>query len=370
MKRITTASILIILTLAAFFWYLLNISQDNSDQNPQDSNKQQIDSIVSVIAVGDIMLGSSYPTEEYLPKDGGIKLLQNIKSYLFNKNSKIPGLVFGNLEGVLTDIEGIRKECDDESKCYNFKMPSKSVSILKDAGFNLLSIANNHVGDFGTEAIEDEIKTLGNNSIYFAGAKQQPYTSFTIANIRIGFTAFSPNSETNDLRDIKKACELIKFLDSTNDIVIVSFHGGAEGAINNHVVKETEYFLDENRGNVYQFAHRAIDAGADLVLGHGPHVLRAIEIYHKRLIAYSLGNFATYRQINISGTSGIACILNLKLNQKGELLICKIIPTIQKQPGTPIYDNQNKALKIIRDLTNADFPEGSIILKDDGKIDF
>ena len=79
-----------------------------------------------------------------------------------------------------------------------------------------------------------------------------------------------------------------------HDVVIVSFHGGAEGATVMHVPFTEEEYYGEPRGDVALFAHRMVDAGADLIVGHGPHVVRGIERYKDRLIAYSLGNFATF----------------------------------------------------------------------------
>ena len=91
----------------------------------------------------------------------------------------------------------------------------------------------------------------------------------------------------------------IAYLDSLVDIVIVSFHGGAEGSEYTNITKKTEIFLGENRGNPYEFSRVAIDAGADVIFGHGPHVTRSMDIYKNRFIAYSLGNFATYARMSL-----------------------------------------------------------------------
>ncbi len=93
------------------------------------------------------------------------------------------------------------------------------------------------------------------------------------------------------------------------DIVIVSFHGGGEGTGFEHVPFKIESYNNEKRGDVHAFAHNAIDAGADLILGNGPHVCRAMELYKNRLIAYSLGNFCTYRSVSVEGIGGLAPLL-------------------------------------------------------------
>src|SRR4029079_4437742 len=85
------------------------------------------------------------------------------------------------------------------------------------------------------------------------------------------------------------------------DLVVVTMHAGAEGSDHQHVRPGNECFLGENRGNSVAFAHSVVRAGADLVVGTGPHVLRGMEWYRGRLIAYSLGNFAGYDVFSLGG---------------------------------------------------------------------
>jgi len=129
-------------------------------------------------------------------------------------------------------------------------------------------------------------------------------------------------------------------------------------------------FLGENRGNPYEFARMAIDAGADVIFGHGPHVTRAIDIYQGRFIAYSLGNFATYGRFNLSGPNGLAPIIELNVNEKGEFISGKIHSTIQLGEGGPMIDEQNRVLKEIQNLTRTDIPECILHIESDGTITF
>ena len=130
-----------------------------------------------------------------------------------------------------------------------------------------------------------------------------------------------------------------------------------------------EYFLSEDRGNPYEFSRMAIDAGADMIFGHGPHVLRAIDIYKGRIIAYSLGNFATYARFNLSGLRGLAPLLKIKLDEEGKFISGKIISAKQIGLGIPILDYKNTAAKEIWRLTKLDFPENSIIINQNGDIE-
>ncbi len=165
--------------------------------------------------------------------------------------------------------------------------------------------------------------------IKYAGLLKYPYTTFEKNGIKYGFCAFAPNNGTVDINDSENAAKIVKQLNSICDIVIVSFHGGAEGSSKSHLTRSDELFLGENRGNPYQFARIVIDAGADIVFGHGPHVTRAIDIYKGKFIAYSMGNFATYARFNLKGICGIAPIIKLFVNKKGEFLSGTINSTKQ-----------------------------------------
>mgnify|MGYP000847420858 CR=1 FL=1 len=173
-----------------------------------------------------------------------------------------------------------------------------------------------------------------------------------------------------DAASIPEAEALVRFLGDTCDIVIVSFHGGAEGAEYQHVTRKEEMSFGESRGNVYDFSHRMIDAGADIVFGHGPHVTRAIEVYRDRFIAYSLGNFCTYGRFNLSGPNGIAPIIKLNVDTAGKFISGRIIPVYQLYFGGVKVDPEKKVIKKIKELTAQDFPESVINISDDGEITF
>lgn len=335
---------------------------DKSEGNENERNDYERIDYISITAVGDIMLGTNFPSTKYLPPNDGRDILKNVTPYLINSD-----ITFGNLEGVFLTSDANAKTCDDPSVCYNFKMPEHYIEHFKNSGFNLLSIANNHIGDFGEIGMETTVKVLNSADIKHAGLKSCPYTTFEKNGVKFGFTAFSPNSETLHFNDYEMLTEIVTHLDSICDIVIVSFHGGAEGSKHRNITRETENFVGENRGNPYLFARTAIDAGADIILGHGPHVTRAIEIYKDRLIAYSLGNFATYGRFNITGSNGVSPILNLKIDKKGKLLTGEIISTKQIGRGIPVLDKNNRALKEIIELTNSDFPDNNITFENNGK---
>ena len=318
---------------------------------------------VVLMGVGDLMLGSNYPSPNLLPPNGGKEILQEVAPVL-----KKADITFGNLEGVIMSENGTPKKCKNPAFCYVFKSPDNYVQNFLDAGFDVLSVANNHTGDFGAKGREHTAKVLQDAGIQFAGHEAHPYTMFERNGIRYGFCAFSPNTGTVSLLKIEEAVLLIRMLNDSCDIVIVSMHAGAEGNKYNHITRKDEIFLGENRGNPYSFAHRAIDAGADIIWGHGPHVVRAVEVYKDRFIAYSLGNFATYGTINVNGISGYAPIIEIETDRTGKFIRGKIHSAIQHKGEGPRWDSSNRVAREIKALTEKDIRECELLISETGEI--
>ncbi|MFA7273894.1 MAG: CapA family protein [Crocinitomicaceae bacterium] len=325
---------------------------------PEDSVAKKGNLLIS--AVGDIMMGTNFPNESYLPPVG-LDLLRPMRSYLGYGD-----ICFGNLEGTILNQGGIVKKCDDSTKCYAFRQPEYTFDFIKKAGFNLLSVANNHMGDFGEIGRANTLQVLKKNGVKFAGLERCPWDTLTIKGQVVGFIAFAPNTECLPIEKLDFVSEAIKELDKIADILVVSFHGGAEGSKHNHVTRQTEIFYDEDRGNVYEFARTAIDAGADVVLGHGPHVTRAVDLYKGKFIAYSMGNFCTYARFNLKGSNGFAPLFQLEIDREGNLVQGKVISTKQIGEGGPILDADNNAWEEIKSLTLQDIPEAELVFKSGG----
>ncbi|MDR3227561.1 MAG: CapA family protein [Prevotellaceae bacterium] len=327
------------------------------------SQESQIDTnLISIAGTGDIMLGSNYPSDARLPINDGRELLRDVKDIL-----KDADITFGNLEGCFLNSGGSPKSC--KSKCYYFRMPDKYVNYLTDAGYDLISVANNHSGDFGAIGRENTLKVLREAGLNYAGLEGICETSVAEINgIKYGFCCFAPNSGTLKITNISNAKKIVSQLKSECNIVIVSFHGGAEGKANNRVTRKTETFYGENRGNVYEFAHAVIDAGADVVFGHGPHVVRAAELYNDRFIIYSMGNFCTAGEFEISGINGYAPVVKVFTDKDGKFVKGQIFSFLQKDKTGPHTDKDNAAAKEIKRLTELDFPETDLLISNEGFI--
>lgn len=329
------------------------------------SNAQTaIKDTVTVIGVGDIMMGSNYP-ESVLPPQDGAFLMKEVEHILKNAD-----VTFGNLEGTLLDSGGTPKTCRDPKVCYAFRSPQRYVQNLVNAGFDVMSLANNHAGDFGDVGRKSTIKTLEDAGLYHTGQLPKRYTVFEKNGVKYGVAAFAPNSNCVSINNLQEARAIVKELDSLCDIIIISFHGGAEGGQYQSVPRKHELFHGEDRGDVYEFAHQLIDMGADIIFGHGPHVTRAVEIYKNRFIAYSLGNFCTYGGINVSGINGWAPIIKVFSDSKGAFLKAEITPTYQIARDRVKIDVDNRVIKKIQDLTKKDFPEVPIRIDDKGLITY
>ena len=257
---------------------------------------------LTIAAVGDIMLGTDYP-KNHLPDDDGEGFLAHVAQTLRSTD-----LTFGNLEGVLADGGEPAKKCRNVNACYLFRSPTRYAAHLRAAGFDALSLANNHARDFGEAGRTSTMQALRRSGIAHSG-REGDFASLTRNGLNIAFLAFAVTRDSNLVHDYPLVDQIVRDHAAQHDIVIVSFHGGAEGQGTTRIPFAEEEYYGEPRGNVVRFARIAVDAGADLVFGHGPHVVRGMERYKERLIAYSLGNFATYYGISVADIKGVAPIL-------------------------------------------------------------
>ncbi len=352
--------LLLLLLLAPSF---LSSAQDTTKRAAKSDTLATVDTL-TVIGVGDIMMGTNYP-EDKLPPDDGAMLMREVEAVLRNAD-----VTFGNLEGTLLDGGGTPKKCNDPKVCYAFRTPVRYVKNLVNAGFDIMSLANNHAGDMGDEGRRSSMRTLENAGLLHAGQLNQKTTVFVKDGIRYGLAAFAPNSNCVPLNDLEGAVRIVKGLADSTDIVIVSFHGGAEGAQYQNVPKVNELFHGENRGDVYRFSHMLVDAGADIIFGHGPHVTRAVEVYNDRFIAYSLGNFCTYRGISVNGVNGLAPIVKVFVGKDGKFLKGQITPTYQTYATGVRIDPARQVIRKIQELTRKDFPESGTRIDDNGIISY
>ncbi len=297
----------------------------------------------TIKAVGDIVLGTTWP-EDRIPTDVEHRFFHGVTQTLSGSD-----IVFGNLEGALTESEETTKDPSRGTQ-FAFRMPPRFAGVLRDAGFNVLSLANNHSSDFGPSGLRETTSALQAHGILAVGLKNEIVYQ-EIRGTRIAWIGFSYLGLHNSLHDLGEVVRLVSEADRSASLVIVTFHGGAEGSDALRVTDSEEKYLGENRGNLVRFARTAVEAGADLVLGHGPHVLRGVECYWQKLIVYSLGNFVGYQAFSTKRAAAVSVILDVTLDEDGWLRRVEFHPVRFTGEHLPEIDPRRRALYLLNDLS-------------------
>lgn len=347
--------------------------KSSDDTSPKDSALSSDSSksikkseTLTLALTGDMMMGTDFPETPpgaYLPSDSGKHIMKD-----FEKITRRVDIAAGNLEGALGRA-GKPKKCYNPSLCFTFRMPAYFKYRLKEAGFDYMNMANNHMGDFGKEGLLNGLKELESVDIAGGGIKgERPYAILERNGLKVGFCGFSTNDFCPKVTNTKELKEILAEMRPKCDIIVVSMHAGAEGSAYTHVPRKDEIFHGWPRGNVYDFAHTAIDNGADVVWGHGPHVLRGAEVYNDRLILYSLGNFCTPYRMGLSGSTAQAALAEVKVDSEGKFLDGTIHSYIQKRGAGPLIDSNHASARQIKKLSEEDFPESPLRISSEGAL--
>lgn len=323
---------------------------------------------VTIKAVGDLIPGSTYSGRSDLPTEAGEQLTAE-REFLFGNIKPFfdeADILFGNFESTLTDEPYPAKDTS-QNMTFAFRTPPVYAQMLQELGFDVLSVANNHSVDFGDQGFADTITHIEQTGMKAVGKKGQiVYT--TVNNVSVAFIGFSYLPDHNLMHDLATASALVQEAKKQAKIVVISVHAGAEGSDQTHVSNRNEYFFGEDRGNMVNFARTMVDQGADLILGHGPHVPRAMELYQGKLIAYSLGNFMGYKTLSTVGTLGDSLILKVQMDAEGNFVGGRIIPVALDADGIPKLDDFFQSVVLIRNLIRQDFPATPIVIDDMGYI--
>jgi hypothetical protein len=309
--------------------------------------------VVTIAAVGDIAMAPSY---------GGA-------SSFFGRTVRkalAADAALGNLEGTLA-TGGASKCAPASTDCFAFRAPPSYARALRRAGFTIMNLANNHALDYGEQGQAETIAALRRSGLRFTGRSGE----ITIARtdtMKVAFIGFAPYPWAQNLLDLDAAAALVRRAGKRADVVVVTMHAGAEGSDYQHVKPGPETYLGEPRGNVVAFAHAVVRAGADLVIGHGPHVLRGIEWYRGRVIAYSLGNFLGNGTLNIDGITGLSAILHASLHRDGSWADGKLVPVRLTASGLPRVDAGKATLATVRRLSREDFGRNAVRVSPSGTL--
>ncbi|MEH2466129.1 CapA family protein [Nostoc sp.] len=327
---------------------------------PSTTKQQTFPETITIKAVRDIIPGTNFPNYR-LPRFRDQLLPKSVRTQLQGSD-----ILFGNFESSLTNYPYTAKDISN-GQVFAFRSPPAYAQLFAEAGFNVFNMANNHAMDFGPVGFKDTKKNLEAVGIATLGHKNQ-ILYLEANNISMAMIGFSPYEIYNSINNLGVAQALVAEAKKKANIIVVSMHAGAEGTGALQVKNQTEFFYGENRGNSIKFARNMIDAGADLVIGHGPHVPRAMEIYKGKMIAYSLGNFLGYRTLSTNAQTGDSMILEVKLNPAGNLISSKIIPVRMDRQGIPHIDQRFQTVRLMRYLNNQAFPKNPVKINKKGEI--
>ncbi len=238
--------------------------------------------------------------------------------------------------------------------CFSFQAPARYARLFARVGFDLVNLANNHALDYGAPGLRQTIAALRGSRIAYTGLHGRIKVK-RVAGRKLAFVGFAPYPWAWPLLDIAVAKRVVRRASRRADAVVVMNHAGAEGAGAAHTPRGSEHAFGENRGNPRRFSHAVVRAGADAVFGSGPHVLRGIECYGGRLIAYSLGNFVGYRTLSASGVLSLSGILRVRLDRRGRFAGGRLFPVRLAHPGMPRRDASRASIRMVRRLSRSDF---------------
>jgi hypothetical protein len=290
---------------------------------------------VRVVSGGDVMPARSVAA--YAGSNGAEAVFAGIKPVLEKGDA-----AWFNLEGVTSTLGTAKTE-----KTYTFEGPTTFPPAIAAAGVDVVTMGNNHSVDYGRAALLDTLKRLDNAGVQVVGAGKDfedahaPAIITTSSGATIGFLGYSdvwwPGFEATSshagvaqaFTGIDRMKKDVKELAAKVDFVVVGFHWGYE---------YQHYPVAQQTSE----GHAAIDAGADLVIGHHPHVLQGFETYHRRLIAYSLGDLVFD---HISVPSGQTVLVDAKLTADG--VTARLVPAYVSQTGIPDVQHGSSATTIL-----------------------
>ena len=269
-------------------------------------------------------------------------------------------LVLVNVESAIGSGPTPTKCGPRSTRCFAFRAPPASAPALRGlrAGGTVIgNIANNHARDAGSAGRDSTIAALARAGVVVTGADSAATPVQTRGGDTIAFLGFYTSDSTPDARDTAAVRRLVARAADQYPVVIVTMHLGAEGREAQRTLDVAERYLGIDRGNPVAFAEAAVRGGAALVVGHGPHVIRAVEWRERgALIAYSLGNLLTYGPFRLIEPMNRGAVLCATLDVNGRVRDAELRSTMQLAPGVLQPDATGRALAIVDSLGRLDFP--------------
>lgn len=333
---------------------------------------------IRVCAGGDVTLGGNLDTtwisraSEWLgypvdPLPDPDSLLAPIRGLVEDAD-----VVLVNVEGAIGEGPVEFPKCrPDAQRCYAFRQPVEAAAALArfaSSASLVGNLANNHALDAGGPGLLQTIRHLEEAGAMVTGTDTTPTLIALGGDDTLAVLGFSSSRSGPDPRDLEAVWRHVGRARGRYGRVVVTMHMGAEGEDALRTPDSTEFFLGEDRGNVVAFARTAAEAGASLVIGHGPHVIRAVEWWGTGLIFYSLGNLVTYGPFNVLPPRHAGAIACANLAPDGRVTRAVLRSTRQRYPGFVRPDPDAAAAVLADSLSRLDFPETAARVLPDGSI--
>lgn len=270
-------------------------------------------------------------------------------------------VVLLNVEGAIGEGE-VDSKCGPTSlQCFAFRMPVAAAAAMAGVGDSTATIvgnvANNHSRDAGLTGLDSTLAHLARAGVHATGADTLATVVVTARGDTVAFLGFATSGPgTPDVRDLDAVRRHVARAAAAHARVVVTMHMGAEGAAAQRTRDTVELYLGGSRGNPVAFARAAVDAGADMVIGHGPHVLRAIEWQGRVPVAYSLGNLVTFGPFVNREPLNRGAVVCATLDADGRARAVRLFPTVQRWPGDVTRDAKRRAVVLVDSLSRLDFP--------------
>lgn len=282
-------------------------------------------------------------------------------------------IVLVNVEGAIGEGRAPPK-CGRRSRlCYAMRSPAAAARALRNiAGDTAVvvvgNVANNHAGDAGLAGRRETLDHLREAGVLVTGADTLATVAVTARGDTVAILGFATSAATPDARDYAAVRRHVRRAAQAYGRVIVTMHLGSEGGAAQRTRNREERLAGERRGNPIAFARAAQSGGARLVVGHGPHVVRALEWREGTLTAYSLGNLVTYGPFSFKAPNDRAAVLCATLDDAGAVQYAELRSTVQHPPGLVAWDPTNRAAALADSLGRLDFPRTGARISVDGRI--
>jgi len=331
---------------------------------------------VRVCAGGDVTLGTNIDTswarhfarkyKVFAPAlPAPASLLAPIKPMLGGAD-----IVLLNVEGAIGRGRAPSKCGPRSTACFALRQPVSAARALRRVAGRATvvgNVANNHSRDAGPEGFDTTQARLTRAGVHVTGADTLATEVVTAGGDTVAFLGFSTSGEP-DVRDLDAVRRHVARAAERYRRVVVTAHVGAEGVGAQRTRDSVERYLGADRGNPVAFAHAAVEAGASLVVGHGPHVLRAAEWRDDALVLYSLGNLVTYGPFAFTEPITRGAVACATLDPDGRVTEAELRATKQRRPGRVSADRSRRAFALVDSLSRLDFPETGARVAGDGRL--